>query len=74
MVRTATPIRGNDYYAQLFAVLEECVRVLAYGGRIMLNVQPLFSDYIPSHHLISHFLFQQGLIWKGEILWEKKQL
>ncbi|MBC6444172.1 MAG: site-specific DNA-methyltransferase [Alphaproteobacteria bacterium GM202ARS2] len=61
----------QQYYAQLFAILKECVRVLAYGGRLMLNVQPLFSDYIPSHHLISHFLFQQGLIWKGEILWEK---
>jgi len=34
-------------------------------------VQPLFSDYIPSHHFISNFFIQKKLIWKGEILWEK---
>ncbi len=31
----------------------------------------LFSDYIPSHHLISNFFLQRKMIWKGEILWEK---
>ena len=61
----------NAYYNKLFAVFTECIRVLKYGGRIIVNVQPLFSDYIPSHHLISNFFFNQGLIWKGEILWEK---
>ncbi|MBC6497995.1 MAG: site-specific DNA-methyltransferase [Alphaproteobacteria bacterium GM7ARS4] len=61
----------HAYYDQLFAILQECIRVLVHGGRLIINVQPLFSDYIPSHHVISHFLWQQGLIWKGEILWEK---
>ena len=61
----------QDYYDQLFAIFKECIRVLTYGGRVIVNVQPLFSDYIPSHHLISQFFFEQGLIWKGEILWEK---
>ena len=61
----------EQYFKQLFAVLDECIRVLKHGGRLVVNVQPLFSDYIPSHHLISKHLMDRGLIWKGEILWEK---
>ncbi len=61
----------KDFFAQLFSILDECIRVLKHGGRLIINVQPLFSDYIPSHHVISHHLFDRGLIWKGEILWEK---
>ena len=59
------------YFAKLFAVFDECIRVLKYGGRIVVNVQPLFSDYIPSHHVISSYFMDRRLIWKGEILWEK---
>ncbi len=59
------------YFAKLFAVFDECIRVLKYGGRLVVNVQPLFSDYIPSHHIISNFLMERRMIWKGEILWEK---
>ncbi len=59
------------YFAKLFRVFDECVRVLKFGGRIAVNVQPLFSDYIPSHHLISNYFMNKRLIWKGEILWEK---
>jgi DNA modification methylase len=63
--------KWNDYFQKLFAIFIECIRVLKDGGRIIVNIQPMFSDYIPSHHMISNFFFQQGLIWKGEILWEK---
>lgn len=63
--------RWDDYFDQLFAIFDECIRVLKFGGRIAVNVQPLFSDYIPSHHIISDFFMQRHLIWKGEILWEK---
>ena len=59
------------YFEKLFSIFDECVRVLKHGGRIIVNVQPLFSDYIPTHHLISKFFLDRGLIWKGEILWEK---
>ncbi|MCY3544994.1 MAG: site-specific DNA-methyltransferase [Chloroflexi bacterium] len=65
---------ANDweaYFSKLFAVFDECIRVLKYGGRIVVNVQPLFSDYIPSHHIISNYFMKKRLIWKGEILWEK---
>ncbi len=64
-------ILWEEYFEKLFAVFSECIRVLKYGGRILVNVQPLFSDYIPIHHIISNFFMQNKLIWKGEILWEK---
>ncbi|BAJ64759.1 DNA-methyltransferase [Anaerolinea thermophila] len=59
------------YFEKLFAIFDECIRVLKFGGRIAVNIQPLFSDYIPSHHLISNFFISRRMIWKGEILWEK---
>ncbi len=64
-------IGWQSYFNKLFAVLDECIRILKFGGRIVLNVQPVFSDYIPSHHIISHHMMEQKMIWRGEILWEK---
>ncbi|HWQ67886.1 MAG TPA: site-specific DNA-methyltransferase [Methanospirillum sp.] len=61
----------DAYLDKLFRVFSEGIRVLSYGGRFIVNVQPLFSDYIPLHHLISTFFMEQKMIWKGEILWEK---
>ena len=45
----------NQYYDMLFKIFKECIRVLKYGGRFVVNVQPLYSDYIPTHHIISNF-------------------
>jgi len=61
----------NDYFNILFNIFDECIRVLKYGGRFIVNVQPLFSDYIPTHHIISNYFMSKKLIWKAEILWEK---
>jgi DNA modification methylase len=61
----------ENYFDKMERILVECIRVLKWGGRIALNVQPLFSDYIPTHHIFSNMLMGKGLIWKGEILWEK---
>jgi len=61
----------DNYFLKLFEIFKECIRVLKYGGRIAVNIQPLFSDYIPSHHVISNFFMSNKMIWKGEILWEK---
>lgn len=61
----------ESYFNKLFAIFKECIRITKWGGRIVVNVQPLFSDYIPSHHIISHFFMENKMIWKGEILWEK---
>lgn len=63
--------KWDDYFNKLFEVFSECIRVLKYGGRIVVNVQPLFSDYIPIHHIISDFFMKNKLIWRGEIIWEK---
>jgi len=61
----------NEYFATLNRVWTECERVLVPGGRIAVNVQPLFSDYVPTHHIISNQLSALGLLWKAEFLWEK---
>jgi DNA modification methylase len=61
----------NAYFRRLEGVWRECARILKVGGRIAVNIQPLFSDYIPTHHLISRQLLDLGLLWKAEILWEK---
>ena len=61
----------ESYFVKLAAILDECVRVLKWGGRLVVNVQPLFSDYIPSHHIISTYLTGRKMIWRGEIIWEK---
>lgn len=64
-------ISWNNYFKKLFAIFEECIRVLKYGGRIIVDLQPLFSDYVPLHHIVSNFFIQKKLIWKGEIIWDK---
>ena len=64
-------LRWEEYFSKLNGVWKECVRVLKPGGRLCINVQPLFSDYMPTHHLMSKQLLDLGLLWKGEILWEK---
>lgn len=69
--QTDDGVDWNAYLDKLFRVFAEGIRVLTYGGRFIVNVQPLFSDYIPLHHLISSFFMEKKMIWKGEILWEK---
>jgi len=61
----------EKYFEKLFLVFDQCIRVLKFGGRIIVNVQPLFSDYIPIHHMVSNYFLNKKMIWKGEILWEK---
>ncbi len=61
----------DDYFDMLFKIFAEGIRVLKYGGRFVVNVQPLYSDYIPAHHIISNFFIKNKMIWKGEIMWEK---
>ena len=61
----------EDYFDKLFDIFDECIRVLKFAGRFVVNIQPLFSDYIPIHHIISNYLMSKKLIWKAEIIWEK---
>ena len=64
-------VHWNKYIEKLFDVFRECIRVVKYGGRIIINVQPLYSDYIPIHHMITNYFIQNKMIWRNEILWEK---
>ena len=64
-------IYWQDYFDRLNRIWEECYRVLKPAGRLCINIQPLFSDYMPTHHIISRQLLKLGLLWKAEILWEK---
>ncbi len=61
----------NAYFKKLSLIWTECYRILKPGGRIAVNIQPLFSDYMPTHHIISYQLLNIGFLWKAEILWEK---
>jgi len=61
----------SEYFERLFTVWSECYRVLKPGGRIAVNIQPLYSDYVPTHHIISGQLQEIGFLWKAEFLWEK---
>jgi len=61
----------QDYYDKLNRIWQECYRVLKPAGRFCVNIQPLFSDYMPTHHIISRQLLDLGLFWKAEIIWEK---
>jgi len=61
----------QDYFDKLNRIWRECQRVLKPAGRLCVNIQPLFSDYIPTHHFISNQLLELGLLWKAEIHWEK---
>jgi site-specific DNA-methyltransferase (adenine-specific) len=61
----------DEYFDTLYLVWRESHRVLKQGGRICVVVQPLFSDYIPTHHIISQQLRDLGFLFKAEIMWEK---
>ncbi|MDO8525533.1 MAG: site-specific DNA-methyltransferase, partial [Candidatus Omnitrophota bacterium] len=64
-------LNWQEYFSKLKQIWQECVRILKPGGRLCVNVQPLFSDYVPTHHIISNQLLDLGLLWKGEVLWDK---
>lgn len=47
----------REYFKKLFAVFDQCIRVLKFGGRIAVNIQPLFSrlyTHPPYHQQLLH--------------------
>jgi DNA modification methylase len=59
------------YEEFLTNVFKECVRILKDSGRMFVNVQPVFTEHYPTHHIVTRILTNLGLVWGGEILWEK---
>jgi DNA modification methylase len=63
-----------DYLTTLVGIFDECIRVLKSGGRLIINIQPNYKEYYPSHHAITTAMIERGLIWRGEIVWLKNNL
>ena len=64
--QTNDTMKWEEYFKKLSDIWIECYRILKPGGRIIVNIQPLFSDYIPTHHIISNQLQDIGFLWKAE--------
>lgn len=64
-------INFDEYFEKMFQVWKECYRILKKGGRICVNVQPLHSSYVPTHHIFSEQFRKLGFLFKCEILWDK---
>ena len=61
----------EDYFKLLNPILVECIRVLKFGGRFIINIQPHYSNNIPTHHIVTKFLLDNNMMWRTEIIWEK---
>jgi DNA modification methylase len=64
----------TDYLTTLLNIFDECIRTLKSGGRLIINIQPNYKEYTPTHHQITTQLIERGLIWRGEIVWLKNNL
>jgi len=64
----------TDYLSTLVKIFDECIRVLKSGGRLIVNIQPNYKEYYPTHHAITAAMIERGLIWRGEIVWLKNNL
>jgi DNA modification methylase len=66
---------NSDLYLEtLLSIFDECIRTLKDGGRLIINIQPNYKEYYPSHHYLTTALIQRQLIWRGEIIWLKNNL
>ena len=64
-------LNNNNYFEFLTKVFKECYRILKPDGRLIINVQPNYKDYLPTHHILTNYLFNIGYRFKTEILWNK---
>ena len=65
---------ADEYLEKILAVFVECKRVLKSGGRLIINIQPNYKQYFPTHHKITQRMINEGMIWRGEIIWLKNNL
>jgi DNA modification methylase len=64
----------EDYIDKLTTILIECNRTLKDGGRLIINIQPNYKEYFPTHHKITSAMVDDGMIWRNEIVWLKNNL
>lgn len=64
-------LEWDKYFNNIFRIFNECIRVLKYGGRIVIDIKPCWSKHIPTHHIFSNYFLQKNMIWYSEILWEQ---
>ena len=62
----------EDYYNFLNSVFLDCYSILKSDGRLIINIQPNYKDYLPTHHTLTNILLKIGYKWKAEILWDKQ--
>ena len=65
---------AHNYIDTLVSIFDECSRTLKDGGRLIVNIQPNYKDYFPTHHYLTTAMVDSGLIWRGEIIWLKNNL
>jgi len=65
---------ASKYMNTLIGIFDECIRVLKSGGRMIINIQPNYKEYYPTHHHITSAMIDRGLLWRGEIIWLKNNL
>jgi len=65
---------ADQYLEKILSVFVECKRVLKSGGRLIINIQPNYKQYFPTHHKITQRMISEGMIWRGEIIWLKNNL
>jgi DNA modification methylase len=66
--------KSEEYLEKIIDVFVECKRILKSGGRMIINIQPNYKQYFPTHHKITQKMLDEGLIWRGEIIWLKNNL
>lgn len=64
----------TDYRSWTAAWIKEVARVLKPTGRMIINIQPKFSDRQPYHHWVYQSAEQAGLLWYGERIWNKNTI
>lgn len=62
----------QDYRKLMFDVWKETYRILAYGGRMCINIANVGrKPYIPLHMYIIEDCLKLGFLMRGEIIWQK---
>jgi DNA modification methylase len=64
----------TDYRSWTHAWITAAARILKPTGRLLINIQPKFSERLPYHHWIHHSCEENKLLWYGERIWNKNTI